>query len=232
MKLKLFLRNPSGRGSANVGARYLISDALRERAAVLIKQDKISNPRVYRVGDSVLIWVKVGSERFDKMTYDVLLYAEDGGKTDILNMDMTFFSNSPSFTFTYAFAFNNDEDLAPIATVANLVSKRSITEAPVERNPQKLKGFEKSIFYAVFSLIDKGDNIVVNLDDYVIREVTEVKHVILDFNKNGMSTAVEKLAEYNKRKQADRNSIAKQRQAGIKKRKAKLRATRKRRTVK
>ena len=60
---------------------------------------------------------------------------------------MKVFSNSPNFTFTYAYVFNKEGFV--IDWMKSRMSQRSLNEEPVKRNPDQGFGFEKSIYFSI-----------------------------------------------------------------------------------
>ena len=62
------------------------------------------------------------------------------------NYELKLISNIPAFAFTYLYLLNDEESI-----VGELKSKFPdifYTKAPEKRNPQSIKGFEKSIHIA------------------------------------------------------------------------------------
>jgi len=185
MLLKEFMQDnmPLAKGSVKIPIKGLRAQ-YRERYDKLVKSKKFLYD-IYRVtptGRNV-VHVKVPSETLEKFYYDVLLEVEPTPMAHSLEQcNVKFFSNCPSFVYTYAYIFYHlDTDTggdktpssrpSPGAIIQMLVHKiprqhllMSGTEsklgdavldnAPDIRNPHRLIMLDKSIYYAVFYLED------------------------------------------------------------------------------
>ena len=160
-----FLQNPTGPYSAYFGRRADIKKDLNERFGKLLASGKISCYN-YKDGDSYVFHVKIPSEKFSNMMYDVVIRLEpliEGSKTDstLLNYKVTFFSNSPAFVFTYAYVFNKDENLIPLLRAK--IDPRALKEEPKVKNPVQIYGFEKSLYFGLLYIKYKNFHIKSNL---------------------------------------------------------------------
>lgn len=148
--LKDFIDNPMGKGSMAIPNRQLIKDDLNKRYNKLVKGKKIVT-NIYRDGDEYYLHLLIPSESERENTYDVVLHftmgEEDFKFDNFLNRYyVKFFSNCPSFTFTYAFAYNEYGLL--IESLANKYKEEVMDDRPVTRNPAEVISYEKSIYFA------------------------------------------------------------------------------------
>lgn len=157
-----FLINPTGKHSANVARRDRIRADLTSRFRKLYRERKkgfVLSLFKYPKDKTIVAWFKIPSEELNKssLTYDVLLefqYPPSSKElphsvtyNNLKYLNMKVFSNSPNFTFTYAYVFNKEDFV--IDWMKSRMSQRSLNEEPVKRNPDQGFGFEKSIYFSI-----------------------------------------------------------------------------------
>lgn len=148
--LKDYIDNPMGKGSMAIPNRQLIKDDLNKRYDKLVKKTKIVT-NVYKDGDEYYLHLLIPSESERENTYDVVLYftmdEEDFKFDNFTNRYFVkFFSNCPSFTFTYAFAYA--EYGLMIDSLTSKYKEIVLDDRPVTRNPAEVISYEKSIYFA------------------------------------------------------------------------------------
>lgn len=155
LTFKQFLDNPMGKGSTAIPSRNLIKEDLNRRFHTLIEKKKIEFTS-YKQGDDYYFHFLIPSESERKNTYDVVIQFtpndDSSVKSDknISNYYVKFFSNSPSFTYTYAYTFNLYGIL--IEWLGKKYNKKVIEQPPVTRNLNEIVSFEKSIYFALLYL--------------------------------------------------------------------------------
>lgn len=156
MNIKQMLENPAGKGSSHLAARYAIIENLNNRYIKI--RDKIKKGDAGIDGEVAYISLKIPSEdkNMDKLYYDVVIKFNNIHEIVSKN-ELQFFSNSPAFTFNYAYVFNQKNLIIP--ELKSLYSKQSLKDAPTIKNPEEIIGFEKSIYYAILFLKDNGFHI-------------------------------------------------------------------------
>lgn len=146
------LRNPAGKGSANVGRRSSIIDDLMVRAGTLFKK-KAPELTIYEDGDSYVFHFLIPSEEIKyNIKYDVVLRFSPATEDDtslrtISDYEMEMFSNSPAFQFTYAYVTAQNNWL--LTELRDKISEVALNDAPKDRNPAEQFGYEKSIFFSL-----------------------------------------------------------------------------------
>ncbi len=154
MKFQDMLLNPPGKHSSYLGNRQVIKENLELRFSLLLKRHKLFPAKVYQNKDAsrVLIHVKVPSENetYKKLYYDVFYeFSILDGNARQLSLNayhIKFFSNSPAFTYTYAYVVNTN-GLIPNFLMEK-VDEKSIHSKPTLKNPTLVLGFEKSLYFA------------------------------------------------------------------------------------
>lgn len=155
-----FLDNPMGKGSNAIMSRKLIYDDLKHRYDKLLeRKNNQFNVQVMKDKTDYYVMVTVPSETERTNTYDVVvqftppetngeLVAKEGS---LKNYHIKLFSNSPSFTYTYAYAFNQ------YGLMTDHLKKKFdgsvLNEAPTTRNPSEIIGYEKSTVFALLHIL-------------------------------------------------------------------------------
>lgn len=201
LNFKQFMQNPMGSATTFGGNREIIKEGLYSKYLTMIKNVKDFEHYIYRYKDNYIFHFKIPSEKFfiEKMTYDVVLefIPETSDSLELKSIDtgyrMRFFSNSPSFTFTYAYVlFHND---MTVAWLDKHLSKESIKKPPEIRNPVQSFGFEKTCYIAAIYIKnhDYTDKKILN------NKAKEIKNP-LEFNKiySEIMSCENKVAQYQK----------------------------------
>jgi len=153
-----FVNNPTGKGSAYVAKRSAIRNGLNLTFVKLLRESRkqfYAIPYIYENGD-IMFYVKVPSEDYEhnKISYDVLIKILYDNKKALSNRNVKFFSNCPSFIYTYTYVFNKEELL--IDEYKSKFPNEALTMPPVIRNPIQSMGYEKSLYIACRYLLDSG----------------------------------------------------------------------------
>jgi len=174
--IKEFLHNPAGKGSAvlNINAT---KDRYKERYNSICK--KITH-KTYFVKDDIYIIVNIPSS-VDGIMYDVLLKFEKNKKSlgnTINDMEMQIFSNSPSFLYTFANAY--DKQKLFIRECKKKLSSKMLSDIAKTRNPYGVLSYDFSIYAALFYIVTNGytDISDLKMGDYVECDLKVVlKHI-------------------------------------------------------
>ena len=180
------LQNPSGKGSAYLFNRKLIKEVLNH---LYYKLPEVKRGKAGIIDNNLWLHIKVPSMGL-AMFYDVILKIDMSKEANIYDCPMQVYSNSPHFQFTYTYVFNEQGSLIP--EFVPKCFKKSITDAPTQRNPVEAVGFEKSIVFAIMYLRKMN---VLNKDT-LVRITKDNKISISDIFKDTMG-ASDKLNEYN-----------------------------------
>lgn len=153
--LKDFKNNPFGKGVTAFN-NSSVKDSLEKRYNELVKNNKkVSVAGVYLHKGDYYIHLLIPSESERPNTYDVVIRLRKDG---ILNTSqflststVQFFSNCPSFTYSFAWVYRNHGLLIPdlIEKIDNIDFKKE----PEVRNPYGVVNYDKSIFFASHFLL-------------------------------------------------------------------------------
>lgn len=184
MKLGLFLQDTFSpqKGSIKVPIKGTI-EGYRERYNQL-KSDssKLFQHKIYVIQpkNRTIVHIKVPSETVAQFHYDILLELDIPKKcTDFADCDIKVFSNCPSFVYSYAYIFAHwDGSSSPIRGAMGKgmlidvlkgklprermlipgsegqLGKKAVHDQPVIRNPIGIPLFDKSIYFAIFYLME------------------------------------------------------------------------------
>lgn len=180
MQLKRFLSDSIsfGKGSVKIPSAEII-EKFKDQYDAMVAKGLRFKVTIYRPigGDGVVVHTKVPSETVEGFYYDVLIELISNGAKDFEECDIKIFSNSPSFVYTYAYVFYNLEDDETktkgmiideyhkkiprdnimLTGTSTKLSEEILHGKPVVRNPFGIPLFDKSIYYAIFNMVDKLD---------------------------------------------------------------------------
>lgn len=222
MQLKKFLADQFSLGKGAV--RLPISDLLngyRQRYENLRKVYRNFKFTIWYVQPNgrTIVHFKIPSETVHDFFYDVLLELNrSGGATTFEDCHVKMFSNCPSFVYTYAHVFYTmkDPDTGTDSMIIDkfnqkipkdrllvkgsekVLPKESLTDAPSTRNPANLNLPDKSIYFAIFYLLDELDFRKVMYSRH-ITSMSRLLQAVPDFDVLMKNRAAEE------RKQRDQN---------------------------
>lgn len=161
--LEQYILNPQFRSNAvlNATAREAIKSDYMSRYDKLMVRERGSI--AYEVfydekKNRIFAVFRVPSETVEKFYYDVVfefLATENISNTENMFKYITkFYSNDPSFVFTYAHAFNNNGVM--IEELRSKMSRKAIKEDAKVRNPYNMIGYVKTIYFAYLFMQNKG----------------------------------------------------------------------------
>lgn len=149
-----------GKGSNAIPSRQLIRHDLDQRyKKMMVENKKKIQLTIYQDKIDYYFHFKIPSESNRREnTYDVVLkFMIDDDIKEVVNDKnlnryyLQFFSNSPSFTYTFAYAFNFHDML--IQTLAKKYEPPVLKQLPLTRNPAEIISYEKTIYFACHYLL-------------------------------------------------------------------------------
>lgn len=153
-----YFNNPAGTGSAAITNRELVRGDLERRFNELYKNKKdLFLGNVYKNKDEYFIHVVIPSESKERNnTYDVVVKfipndnVSSRNTNTVKDYGIQLFSNSPSFTFTYAYVFEKEGLLVP--ELKNKFRDETF-QPPTTRNPYEGINYEKTIFFGLMYIL-------------------------------------------------------------------------------
>lgn len=150
-----FYVNPSGSGITANNIGIVKKEFIRRYDAVTKMMGKKVRTDVYMENENSFYFHMLIPSDMNANTYDVVLHVydlyNDGTAGSLKDWNIQFFSNCPSFVFTYATAYNEAELSIPFLNkrYSNVV----LHQLPAIKNPDLVIGWDKSIFYALHTLM-------------------------------------------------------------------------------
>jgi len=145
------LQNPTGKGSSNMASRARIIETLEHKYYMLLRKNNSFDYKVYSEEENYIFVFKIPSESNSELFYDVVIELKpltDDAKNgrNVTDYNISVFSNSPHFTFTYTYVMNDNGLL--VDWCKSKCHDMALTVKPNTKNPVEQYGFEKSIYYA------------------------------------------------------------------------------------
>ena len=160
MTLEEYIKNPMG--SSVMTNRKVYYDMYSEKwNAIRLRENGLILFTLYQAKEEYFIHFKIPSEVVPKFYYDTILRfylpknksAEAKSKT-LTNYDVQFFSNDPSFAYTFAHAFNKNGLF--INDLESKMVEQCLKEKAMEKNPKDEIGYVKSLYFAYLEIKDTG----------------------------------------------------------------------------
>ena len=147
--IKEFLNNPAGKGATvlNISA---VKDKFTERYNSIVSDIDYS---IYIVKKDVYFLVNIPSS-VKGIKYDILVKFEPTSKStgkSLSDMSMKIFSNSPSFLYTYAHAY--DVQGLFIKECKRKLSSQMLTDIAKSKNPYGILSYDFSVFAALHFIV-------------------------------------------------------------------------------
>ena len=154
LTLSEFYKNPAGKKISGNNAG-LVRQALTNRYDAVKKLGRDITYTTYKENDrSYYIHFIVPSDMHDS-TYDVVIHVFDNlgmGGGSFRKWNLHIFSNCPSFVFAYAYVYN--EYGLNIPFLKRKLNDIAYTQAPVQTNPDMNIMYDKSVFYALHTIMN------------------------------------------------------------------------------
>ena len=166
MTFDQFVDNPLGKNSAvlTIAARQSIMDSYSKKwDVILLRENGNINHFFYKDDkhNAYYAHFKIPSETVKKFYYDVVIKftadskVGEGGK-DLFKYAVQFYSNDPSFVYTYAYVFNKNDMF--IRELSDKMSKEALKKSPNIKNPHQNTGYVKTIVFAYLYMKSKKLN--------------------------------------------------------------------------
>ena len=194
-----FIRQPSILGGPSVFDDIIIKNKLKDRYVKYIRKNKNIPviPYYDKDNNTYLFHFRIVSDSKEDVFYDVVIQLSTKNskfinESHIVNYDnIKVFSNTPGFTFTYAYAYNKYGLLVP--SLVDKFDGNILEEKPQKTNPRVGIGFDYSIFMCIYFL---------QINKFYLRKADiqrRGKH-IREFNPDDVANCYEALRSRNRDK--------------------------------
>lgn len=153
-----YIQNPMGRSNAVFSNREMYRTMYMEKLdKIMVREHGKVDYKLFIKGKTYYCYIKIPSETIEDFYYDVVIeFTEPEGKTPktLDKYEARFYSNDPSFVFTFAHAFIENDMF--ITSLTDKMSKEAVKKVAVEKNPQNQVGYVKSLFFAYLIMSKRG----------------------------------------------------------------------------
>jgi hypothetical protein len=155
-----YINNPAGMKNAVISHREMYRQLYSAKLdTIYLRENGKIDFVVYKSGNDYIIHMKIPSEKIEDFYYDVVLQFSPSGlgkdlSTSIKDYGVRFFSNDPSFMYTFTHAFHKNDLL--IKDLMPKISKTALKKNADERNPDNQVGYVKSFYFAYLIMENKS----------------------------------------------------------------------------
>lgn len=156
MTLEQYILNPMGKNNAvlSASAREIMRKTYSKKFDnILLREHGKIEYYLYKhsKNNTYYVYMKIPSEVVKDFYYDVVMKfsanedVESGG-TNLFKYNVQFYSNDPSFVYTYAHVFYKNNLF--IKELAPKMSKEALKKEAKEKNPGNNVGYVKALYFA------------------------------------------------------------------------------------
>lgn len=181
MSFEQYIKNPLGTKNMVFGKREMYYDLYKSKLdKLMLREAGMIKFDLYYTDLNFYIHMKIPSEVVPKFYYDTIIefWTKDNSirsTNSLENYNVRFFSNDPSFVFTYLKVFK-DNDMF-ISELSSKAPKLALKKDPKETNPYKIPGYVKSIFFTY--LIAKQKLLFVKKNyEFSGKKIKSIKEII------------------------------------------------------
>lgn len=207
LTINQYISNPLGKGSAASSLKVVKTEYDARYEALLDVHDEFQT-HIYKTKNAYYLHLLIPSETTQELAYDIVLKIDrsyQSKEANYANWPMKAISNSPSFAFTFANTFKRNGTL--IDELKSIIPSETVKDFAETRNPYKLLGLDKSIYYACryvkdnYSNIDEIDRFSSDLDlKKLVKELQDFKDIMKLKEIDDKKKAEEKKKEKEKQK--------------------------------
>lgn len=156
-----YIQNPMGVANAVFSNRDMYRNLYMTKLdKIMVREMGRIDYKLYKSGSKYYVYIKIPSEVIEKFYYDVVIeFSEPKEKSlidsSLKNYLVRFYSNDPSFVYTFAHAFMRNGMF--INELKDVMSPEAIEKKAIEKNPSNQVGYVKSLYFAYLLL--KRENI-------------------------------------------------------------------------
>lgn len=157
MTFDQYIQNPMGIANAVFSNRDMYRRLYAQKLnKILVRELGHIDYTLYKSKSKYYVYMKIPSEVIENFYYDVVIeFYEPKDKklidSTLKNYNVRFYSNDPSFVYTFAHAFMKNKIF--INELKSVMSPEAIKKAAVEKNPYNQVGYVKSIYFTYLIMI-------------------------------------------------------------------------------
>lgn len=159
MTFEEYIQNPMGEKNSVVSNRAMYGRYYQEKLdTIMVREAGQVHYKAYKDKSRYIIYIKIPSEVVPKFYYDVLIEFREPKEgivgNDLSKYKVRFYSNDPSFVFTFAHAFKKNGIF--FSDYDDKMSQRALKEKADEKNPKDIVGYVKSLYFAYLIMKRRG----------------------------------------------------------------------------
>lgn len=160
MTFDQYINNPMGIKNAVFSAREMYKELYTKKLNVILVREvgKVLY-KLFKKDNKYYVYMKIPSEVIEKFYYDVVIefYTDNNtvkASKSLKDYYVKFYSNDPSFVFTFAHAMLKNDLF--IRELTPKMSREAILKVAKEKNPNKEIGYVKSIYFTYLLMRNYG----------------------------------------------------------------------------
>ena len=163
-----YINNPQGMKNAVISHREMYRAMYSAKLdTIYVHENGKIDYKVYKSKKDYYIHFKIPSEVIEDFYYDVVVQFSPPSvaqevQTTISNYNVRFYSNDPSFVYTFAHAFLKNDLL--ISDLKPRMSKEALKQVAKEKNPDNQIGYVKSLYFTYLIMENKNLFAKIRLD--------------------------------------------------------------------
>lgn len=188
MTIRDFYNNPAGKGVSVLNLKATKKD-FDERYSKNVK--KILH-FIYNIKGNIYIHFKIPSS-VNHIYYDVVVKFTPNNKStgsSLHDMDVSFFSNSPSFLYTYANVYFKKRLF--INELRKKLSPKILKTISEKTNPYQVVSYDYSIYFAIKFILENGLTDMRYIDEYASNKFNDLVKNIGDWENIQLERSIEK----------------------------------------
>lgn len=170
MTFEQYIASPMGKGNAVISNKEMYRSMYIQKLDKIMKREKGKLAFfLYTKDDRYLIHLKIPSESTESLYYDVVIeyYTDDNAIKASRSLDgyyVRFYSNDPSFIYTFAHAFLKNDLVVP--ELEKKISAQARKNTAEVKNPGEIVGYVKSFYFAYLIIKNRGLDQKVQFESY------------------------------------------------------------------
>ena len=210
-----YIQNPMGIANAVISNRNMYRELYMSKLdKILVRELGHIDYTLYKSKNKYYAHIKIPSEVIEKFYYDVVVEFIPPKDKKLMDSSLShytvkFYSNDPSFVFTFAHAFIKNDMF--IKELKDVMSKEAIKKVAQEKNPSNQVGYVKSLYFAY--LIFKKENIFDKKKFILAKEIDwkklQEKITPADIKIAQRQDAAKEISIKNKKAKAELNKLMK-----------------------
>ena len=157
---KEYIANPLGNKNTVFSSREMYKNMYTNKFNLLmVRENSKIEYHLYKDDSNFYIHLKIPSEQIKEFYYDVFIQFIPKNSMSALensldNYTVKFYSNDPSFVFTFAHAFIENNMF--ITDLKPKMSKQAVKKVAKEKNPDNQIGYVKTLYFAYLFMKSRG----------------------------------------------------------------------------